>query len=247
MKIIHCKQGGSNWLSARAGRITASRVVDVLNFRKDGKPGSDRLNYLAELVCERLTGKATDHYVSDAMEHGSETEQFARADYEVTTGNDVDQVGMVIHPAFDFFSCSPDGLVGEDGLVEFKAPTSITHYKWLLAGEVPEQHKAQVYSGMAICEREWGDFMSFDDRYPEELKWFIKRLPWDDAEIEKIESAVLQFNSEVEQMIANLRAKYGDFALPAAMAAKVEPEIGDLGISDEDIARAEAHLKAQTL
>jgi putative phage-type endonuclease len=242
MKILSDKQGSASWLQARIGRITASRVVDVMNFRKDGKPGADRVRYFGEVLCERLTGIATEHYVSPYMEHGTEMEPLARASYEVATGNDVEQIGIAIHPTMDYFSCSPDGLVNADGIVEFKAPAMITHLNWLLAGEVPEEHKAQIYSGMVCCEREWGDFCSYDDRFPDPLKRFIKRLDYDKAKIAEIESAVRQFHEEVEAMIDKLQSIYGKFVIPAQIAAKVQRADDGTGISSDDIDWAKKNL-----
>ena len=231
-KTIDYPQGSAGWLASRVGRITASRVVDVLNIRKDGKPGADRLRYLSEVLCERLTGNATDHFVSDYMRHGTEMEPLARVAYEMATGVDVDQVGNAIHPAFDFFSASPDGCIGTDGMVEIKCPSSITHINWLLAGEVPAEHQAQMFSGMACWEREYCDFVSFDNRLPKPLQLFVKRLKWDDKRIEDIESAVVGFNDEVNAMIEKLRQLAGPFDLPAAMVPKVAELVG--GLTDSD-------------
>jgi putative phage-type endonuclease len=177
-------QQSVEWLKFRIGRITASRVVDVMNFRKDGKPGADRKNYLAELVAERLTGRAAEHYVTPYMERGTEEEPFARAAYEVATGEDVEQVGAIVHPDLPFFSASPDGLVGDDGMVEFKAPTTANHLAWLMADEVPEEHKWQMYAGMSCSGRQWCDFVSFDSRLPHGLRVFTKRLMRDDRGVQ---------------------------------------------------------------
>ena len=236
MKLLNDKQGSAGWLQARVGRITGSRIVDVMNFRKDGKPGADRLRYFAEILCERLTGIATEHYVSSYMEHGTELEPLARASYEVFTGNNVEQIGIAIHPTMDYFSCSPDGLVNDDGIVEFKAPATITHIGWLLAGQPPAEHEAQMYSEMVCCERDWCDFMSYDDRLPDPLKRFIKRLPYNEQKVAEIESAVRQFHEEVEAMIAALKAQYGEFVIPAQVAAKVMPSALEGMLTDADFA-----------
>lgn len=234
MKHLALVQGSAAWLQSRIGRITASRMVDVLNIRKDGKPGADQLRYFSEVLCERLSGVATDHYVSPAMEHGTELEPFARTAYELETGEDVEQVGLVLHSAFDWLAASPDGLVGAHGMVEFKAPTTIKHVSWLLADEVPDEHKAQMFTGMACCERDWCDFCSIDLRLPKPLQMFKKRLMWDQEEVDKIELGAMAFNASVNSTIDVLRKRFGDFALPEQIAAKVQSQEGYL--TDEDFA-----------
>jgi hypothetical protein len=243
------KQGSGEWLQQRVGRITASRVVDVMNFRKDGKPGADRLRYLSEVLCERLTGIPTEHPVNDYMRHGTDIEPLARASYEVSTGNEVTEIGIAIHPKMEYFSCSPDGLINNDGLLEIKGPATITHVGWLLADQVPEEHKPQLYAGMACCERAWGEFVSFDDRLPQPLRRFIKRLPRDDAKITEIEFAVGLFHEEIEDMIFSLRKLFGDFTLPAQMAektrrSKFEEQLAG-ALTSEDIAWAIARDKGE--
>lgn len=235
MIITSFPQNTVEWLEFRIGKITASRVGDVMNFRKDGKPGADRLRYLSELVAERLTGRAADHYVTPAMERGTDEEPFARAAYEVATGVDVEQVGAVVHPTMDYFSASPDGLVGTGGMVEFKNPTTIKHLEWILADVVPEEHKAQMYAGMACAERHWCDFVSFDSRLPPGLRVFIKRLMRDDDKIAELEEAVNSFHHEVNGIIDRLHG-VREFAEASDPPSKPQPQYeDDMGISDDDI------------
>lgn len=235
MIITSFKQNTVEWLQFRIGKITASRVCDVMNFRKDGKPGADRLRYLSELVAERLTGRAADHYVTPAMERGTDEEPFARAAYEVSTGVDVEQVGAAVHPFMEFFSASPDGLVGTDGMVEFKNPTTIKHVDWIRADIVPAEHEAQMYAGMACAERAWCDFVSFDSRLPAGLRVFTKRLMRDEARIAEIQVAVCQFNDEVNEIIDQLH-QLREFFEASDPPSKPQPAFeGDMGISDEDI------------
>jgi putative phage-type endonuclease len=232
MIITSFPQNTVEWLEFRIGKITASRVGDVMNFRKDGKRGADRLRYLSELVAERLTGRAADHYVTPAMERGTDEEPFARAAYEVATGVDVEQVGAVVHPTMDYFSASPDGLVGTGGMVEFKNPTTIKHLDWIRADIVPAEHEAQMLAGMACAERAWCDFVSFDSRLPAGLRVFTKRLMRDEDRIAEIQVAVCQFNDEIIDQLHQLR----EFSEASDPPSKPQPAFeGDMGITDEDI------------
>lgn len=204
MRTIKCKQGSAEWLEARRGKITASRIADVLAILKKGGEGADRRNYRIEQIAERLSGRSEDHYVSPEMEWGTEFEPMARAAYEIATESMVDTVGFVLHPTLDYAGSSPDGLVGEDGGLELKCPKTTTHIKWLMGGTVPEEHQAQCLWNMACCERQWWDFMSFDPRMPEGMKVFIVRMNRDAERIAAIEAEVAKFNDEVEAAIAQL-------------------------------------------
>lgn len=204
MRIVECEQGTAQWLDIRRGKITASRIADVLAVLKKGGEGADRRNYRIEQIAERLSGRSEDHYVSPEMEWGSELEPIARSAYEIATESMVDTVGFVLHPVFDYAGASPDGLVGTDGGLELKCPKTTTHIKWLMAGTVPEEHQAQCLWNMACCERSWWDFMSYDPRLPEGMKVFIVRMERDESRIEAIESLVARFNDEVEAAIDQL-------------------------------------------
>lgn len=207
MRTIKCTQGSAEWLEVRRGKITASRIADVLAVLKKGGEGADRRNYRIEQIAERLSGRSEDHYVSPEMEWGTEFEPIARSAYEIATESMVDTVGFVLHPTFDFAGSSPDGLVGDDGGLELKCPKTTTHIKWLMDGKVPEEHQAQCLWHMTCCERKWWDFMSFDPRLPDGLKIFIARMERDDERIAAIESEVARFNDEVEATIAQLGSR----------------------------------------
>lgn len=205
MPIIECEQQTPEWLAVRIGRVTASRVCDVLATLKDPKKESaDRRNYRNELVCETLTGLTEENYVNAAMEWGIENEPLARAAYEMTTDLSVDPVGFAVHPSIELFGASPDAMVGEDGVLEIKCPQTATHLNWMLRGEVPAEHKAQMYSEMACTGRRWCDFVSYDRRLPKHLRLFVRRLEWDDAAIAEIETKVTEFLGEVKQVVETL-------------------------------------------
>lgn len=236
--LIKCAQHSPEWLDLRRGNCTASRVKDALKTltrkTKNGGPGesaASRRNYMVELVTERLTGMAVNHYVSPAMEWGIETEKYARAAYEVVSGNDVDLVGLYRHDALEGFLASPDGLIGEDGLLEIKCPETTTHVDWMLADEVPEDHIYQCMSQMACSGRAWCDFISFDPRLPQNSQVFIKRLERNDEFIGLIEEGVKRFLSEVDAMTDKLGGRRYEEVLP-----NPKPKVHvELGITDDDI------------
>jgi putative phage-type endonuclease len=237
MNIIECNQGSQAWFEARSGKVTASRICDVMNFLKKGGEGADRRNYRAQIVAELLTGAPDmNGYLSPYMEHGTEQEPFARAAYEIQTGNSVEQLGFVVHPSIARAGASPDGLVGEDGAIEIKCPKTETHIRWLLAGIVPEEHEPQMMFVMACTGRAWCDFVSYDSRLPAALQLFTVRLMRDEARITVLEEAVIGFLAEVDGTIDALRAICGvDFALPSPKLPEV-PMRDETYLTDEDFA-----------
>jgi putative phage-type endonuclease len=199
------EQGSDAWLAMRCGKITASRVADLMATTKSGW-GAGRKNYMAELVAERLTGVTAQGFTNAAMVWGTDTEPQARAAYEFNADVDVQQVGFVIHPTIETSGASPDGLVGDDGLIEIKAPNTATHIDTLLAGKVPGKYDTQMQWQMACTGRAWCDFVSFDPRMPENMRLFIRRVDRDVDRIAELESAVLEFEGELAAMIADLQA-----------------------------------------
>ena len=200
------EQGSDAWKALRAGKVTASRVADVLSKVKSGE-AAGRKNYRMDLVAERLTGKPADSFTNSAMQWGTEQEPFARIAYETHKGLFVDQVPFVDHPTIEWFGCSPDGLVGEDGLLEIKAPNTTTHLEYLQEGKPPTRYIPQMMAQMACTGRKWCDFVSFDPRLPEDLQLFVVRLNWDDAYIQEMEAEVKQFLNEVEATLLKLKRK----------------------------------------
>jgi hypothetical protein len=195
-------QGSAAWLAERVGHVTCSRFADVMDVTQSGKPGAKRNNYLLEVVAERLTGNAIAHYVNAAMEHGTQQEPHARMAYEAATGRMVVEQGFLHHKTIKWVGGSPDGLVGEGGGCEFKCPTSQTHIKTLLSGEC--LYLPQIMGLMWITGRQWFDYVSYDPRLPAGLQLFIKRIPRDDDYIAELAGNVLQFLSEVADMVEQL-------------------------------------------
>ena len=200
-------QGTDEWKQARLGRVTASRVADVIAKTKSGYSAS-RANYMAELIAERLTGVPADKYTNAAMAWGTATEDEARAAYEFQAGVVVETVGFVAHPAILWSGASPDGLVGDDGLVEIKCPNTATHIDTLLGGSIPAKYVTQMLWQMACTGRAWCDFVSYDPRLPGAMSLFVKRLERDEERLAEITKEVEAFLIELADKEAQLRAKF---------------------------------------
>ena len=203
MSATKVVQGSVEWMESRLGRVTASRLTDVLAKLKTGEAAA-RANYRAELVAERLTGKAAESFSNAAMKWGTDCEPLARAAYEAEFGVLVDEVAMIPHPAIEWAGASPDGLVGSDGLLEIKCPSTKTHIDTLLSGEAPSQYLPQMFWQMACTGRAWCDFVSFDPRLPADMQMFVQRVPRDDELIARYEQEVIVFLSEVGDTILRL-------------------------------------------
>lgn len=200
---LECVQGSELWLKLRCGYVTGSRVSDVIATVKKGE-AAPRRNYRIELLCERLTGVPYPRYVSQEMQWGIDHEAEARAAYELNQGVLVDTTGFVLHPAISMFGASPDGLVGDDGLIQIKCPTTATHLSWMLAGVVPVEHCPQMLAEMSCTGRAWCDFVSFDPRMPSHLQLFVRRFERDEKLIAALEGEVIHFNREIEQVMGTL-------------------------------------------
>jgi putative phage-type endonuclease len=196
-------QGSDSWFQVRIGKVTASRVADVIAKTKTGYSAT-RDNYMAQLVCERLTGQKGESFSNAAMQHGTDTEPLARAAYEAFQDILVDEVGFVPHPSIIMAGASPDGLVSDDGLLEIKCPNTATHIETLLSQTVPGKYNTQMQFQMACTGRQWCDFVSFDNRLPEELQLFVKRVPRDNDFIKQMEDEVVKFLNELDIKIAQL-------------------------------------------
>jgi len=196
-------QGSESWFQVRIGKVTASRVADVLAKTKTGYSAT-RDNYMAQLVCERLTGQKGESFTNAAMQHGTDTEPLARAAYEALQDVLVDEVGFVPHPSIIMAGASPDGLVGDDGLIEIKCPNTATHIETLLSQSVLGKYNTQMQFQMACTGRQWCDFVSFDNRLPEELQLFVTRVPRDEVFIRLIEAEIVQFLAELDDKINKL-------------------------------------------
>jgi putative phage-type endonuclease len=200
---VSAPQGSESWLQERLGKVTASRIADVVATTKSGW-GASRANYMAQLVAERVSGRITEAYANAAMQHGTEAEPRARAAYSAQTGVIVDLCGFIPHPEIDGAGASPDGLVEEDGLVEIKCPNTATHIDTLLGSGVDSKYALQMQWQMACTGRKWCDFVSFDDRLPEHLALHVRRVHRDEARISGLEELVRKFLSEVAEKVSAL-------------------------------------------
>jgi len=198
------EQMSEEWFAARVGKCTASKINDVMARLKGGGEAAGRRNYRVQLAVERMTGQKAETFCSGPMQWGVEKEPFAREAYEFVTGRSVEQVGFVDHAHIEMAGCSPDGLVGADGMIEIKCPNTSTHVEWLLAKSVPSEHLNQMLFQMDCCKRQWCDFVSYDPRMPVALQLFIVRLVRDEAAIEKIRYEVIALLEEVSEMVAQL-------------------------------------------
>lgn len=198
------EQRSPEWYAARLGKVTASRVADVMAKTKSGY-GASRANYMAELLCERLTGQKTDSFVSAEMQRGTELEAQARDGYALLNDVKVGEGGFFDHASIPMFGASPDGLIGTDGLVEFKCPNTATHIDYLLSQSVPGKYQTQMQAQMACTGRAWCDFVSFDPRLPDDLQFFVKRVQRDDAFIAAMLTEIAAFLAELSAKEAQLR------------------------------------------
>jgi putative phage-type endonuclease len=196
-------QGTPEWFAQRLGKVTASRVADVIAKTKSGYSTS-RANYLAQLVAERLTGRVAESYSNAAMQHGTETEPLARMAYEAETGLMVTEVAMIDHPTIPMTGASPDGFVGDQGLVEIKCPNTATHIDTLLSDKTQSKYTPQIQWQMACTGKKWCDFVSFDPRLPEDMQLFVTRVERDDAYIAELEAEIKTFLGEVETTVQKL-------------------------------------------
>lgn len=205
------EQRSPEWVAARLGKVTASRVADLMAKTKTG-PSASRQNYMADLIVERLTGEQAEHFQSAAMVWGTEIEPLAREAYSFITAQDVTETGFVLHPSIADFGASPDGLVGEDGLVEIKCPATATHIETLLTETVPAKYITQMQAQMACTGRAWCDFVSFDPRMPGDMQLWVKRVPCDPEFMSAMEGEVQAFLAELDRKIDGLLTRFREAA-----------------------------------
>lgn len=198
-------QGSPEWFAQRVGKVTASRLADVLAKIKTGEAAA-RATYRAELVAERLTGKTAPSFTNAAMQWGTDCEPLARAAYEAETGRIVVETGMVEHPTIQMTGASPDGLVDDDGLLEIKCPETKAHIETLLARKPPTKYVPQMMWQMACTGRAWVDFVSFDPRMPAGMQLFIVRVNRDEDLIAEYEEEVRSFLREVDLTLTRLQS-----------------------------------------
>jgi hypothetical protein len=191
------------FMSARTGKLTASRMRSAMKRLKNGEDSAERKNLKIEILCERMTGDIVDKFVSTAMQWGIEKEPEAKAAYEKKTGRLIKDVGFIDHPRIEFCGASPDGFV-DDGLIEIKCPNTATHVGWILDGGIPEEHKAQMTLQAAVTGRSWVDFVSYDPRMPEPQQLLVRRFYPTAGEIAEIEAEAEKFLAEVDGLFETI-------------------------------------------
>jgi putative phage-type endonuclease len=204
-------QRSDEWFKARLGKVTASRVADVMARTKSGYSAS-RANYMAELICERLTGQPAERFSNAAMQWGTDNEPHAKASYSFMRDAAIEDVGFIPHGTISDFGASPDGLIGPDGLIEVKCPNTATHLETLLSDGIDGKHLTQMQVQMACTGRQWCDFVSFDPRLPVDMQLFVKRVERDNARITEIESEVSAFLGEIAKKLDALHSRFGKVA-----------------------------------
>ena len=206
------EQRTEEWFQQRLGKVTASRISDVIAKTKTGVSTS-RQNYLIQLVSERLTGKKGDSFVNQAMLDGIERESAARELYERTRGVSVTEVGFFDHPTIAMSGASPDGAVNAEedgkyaGLIEIKCPIETTHTNTLMSKSVPSKYIPQIQWQMASVSPnvKWCDFISYNPNFPDTMQLFVARVDRDDTYIAELEAEVIKFLDEVDQTILKLK------------------------------------------
>jgi putative phage-type endonuclease len=187
------------WYAARLGRVTASRISDVMAKTRSG-PSASRRNYMMQLLCERLTGKKEEAYVNAAMQRGTDLEAIARSAYEVDKGVMVIETGFIDCPFISMAGASPDGLVGDTGLVEIKCPSTSVHVDFLRTGKIDSGYELQMLFQMICTGRKWCDYVSFDDRLPQELQYRCVRFHYDEERAAEVIKEVTAFLKELDAL-----------------------------------------------
>lgn len=205
--MLDVAQGTDAWRQARLGFATGSRMDDVMAKGRSGAPSASRANYLAQLVIERLTGAPMETYSNAAMDRGTELEPEARSAYEFHAGVTVVETGFCEHPTIASTGASPDGMVGDDGLVEIKCPNSATHLATLRGGEIAKGYMLQMQWQMACTGRQWCDFVSYDPRFPIHLRLHVRRVPRDNGLIAEMTGAVKAFLADVDAAVSELELR----------------------------------------
>lgn len=192
------EQRTEEWFASRLGKVTASKVADVMAKTKSGYSAS-RDNYMAELLCQRLTGRRDEGYTNSAMQRGTDLEPVARSAYEVKTGSVVSECGFIQYGDIAF-GASPDGLICDDGLIEIKCPNTATHLSFIRTGVIDGKYVLQMQVQMICTGRAWCDFVSYDDRLPEEISYKCVRVMKDEAKQEEILTEVKKFLRELDAL-----------------------------------------------
>jgi predicted phage-related endonuclease len=203
-------QGSDFWKRMRQGKATASRIFSIVDKDSKGAYKASRKNLMYELLTEIVNDEPTETFTSFDMREGTRKEPIARVRYELEADVSVKQILFQDHPRIPRSGASPDGLVGDDGLIEIKAPRTYTHCEYIASDKIPQNYLTQMYWQMAcLPERKWCDFVSFDDRMPVEAQLWIKRVERDDTIIAELEREVEAFVNELEERLKAFKGRFG--------------------------------------
>lgn len=201
------EQRTDEWFAARLGKVTASRVADVLATRK-GQESTIRAKYKLQLVTERLTGRKVNSFVNAAMQDGIDREPMAKDIYSLVIDKPINEVGFIDHPSIEMAGASPDGTIGDNGIIEIKCPVETTHTQYLLDKKFPIKYKPQVQFQLACMPyREYCDFVSYNPNFEPEQRLMFVRVERDKDYIEEIEAKIKEFLGEVEDMINQIKGE----------------------------------------
>jgi putative phage-type endonuclease len=206
MKANEAQQDES-WMLARVGMFTASRAADLMARTKTG-PSASRANLLTLLAVERITGQPVETYQNAAMQRGIDMEAEARDAYSFETGCAVIECGFITHDTLPHTGASPDGLIGDIGLVEIKCPANMEkHLDAIRTGAHAQEYRWQLQHQMLVTGRAWVDAVSYDPRFPDGLQLAITRVHRDEAAINELAIAITAANQEVEAIVSELRER----------------------------------------
>ncbi|QEE11715.1 YqaJ viral recombinase family protein [Bartonella krasnovii] len=204
------EQRTAEWFQARLGKVTASNVYNVLSKTAKGMPTSKYEDYKIKLMTERLTEEISQSYITPAMQWGIDYEEDPLREYAFIYDTEVTRCGFIQHPTIQMAGASPDGLIGEDGLIEIKCPQSSNHLRFFIDGNIKSEYYAQMQFQMACTGRKWCDFMSYNPNFVGKstgLRMKIKRINRDEEQIEQINQAVEIFLAEIDQEMQKILAK----------------------------------------
>lgn len=201
-------QKSDQWFAARCGKFTGSRFADVLaKSKKDGKPLKARQDLIWQLAAERIQGYQPQGASSYSMQWGNDAEPIARQAYELKTGEFVTEEGFIQHPEYDFVGISPDGVIGDDGLLEIKCPKSPEIHLQRFLNGVPDEYVPQIQGALWVTGRQWIDFVSFDPDTADEFKMLIIRVLPDYEFFAELEFEIVKAETEVQDLVNQLMKK----------------------------------------
>lgn len=201
MRIVDCQQGTEEWFAARLGIPTASEFSDIITPAR-GDYSTSAPKYIARLIDDIVRPGARDRFTGNAhTERGHQLEPEARQFYEFERDTSVREVGFVLTDC-GRFGCSPDALAG-DGGAEIKSPDGPTHVEWMMAGGIPDKHKAQVHGNLIVTGAAWWDFLSYCPGYEPIL---IRVTP--DKFTDKLRAHLERFHDDYTAALARFGLKH---------------------------------------